>query len=196
MRIDWKKLAPARWIELSSPVTLGFAALALAALLLGTLTGGATTRLLFSAYRSSWASPLFYLRLFLHIFGHVDFSHYAANMSLLLVLGPLVEKHYGWRRYLTMILLTALATALVHLLLSSGTAILGASGVVFMLVFLAAISGRASGKIPLTLVLVAVIYLGQELVGGLLGGDNVSHLAHIAGALCGIAFGLSSKKSL
>ncbi len=194
MAVDWKKLDLRRWIELSSPITLGFALLSLLTLPLAALTGNASTRLLFSVYRSSAADPLFYLRLFLHVLGHADFSHYAGNMALFLVLGPLVEKHYGSGRFVLMLLITALLTALVHLLLSANAAALGASGLVFMLIMLSAISGRSRGKLPLTLVLVALIYLGRELSEGLLNKDNISQLAHIIGGLCGIGFGLLWQK--
>ena len=188
------KINPKNWVELSSPVTLGFAGLSLFALILGGLTGGASTRALFSIYRSSAADVLFYSRLFLHVLGHGDFTHYAANMGMLLVLGPLVEKHYGSGRYLLMIALTALVTGLFHILLSAGTVSLGASGIVFMLILLSAASGRQSGKVPLSLLLVALIYLGQEIAGGIFQKDNISQLAHIIGGLCGLAFGLVFQK--
>lgn len=188
--MNWQKLDPRRWIELSSPVTLGIAGVSLIALILGGVTGGASTRALFSVYRGSWADPQSYLRVILHVFGHADFAHYAANMGMVLVLGPLVEKHHGSRRFLLMVLITALVTGLTHLLLSAGTAALGASGIVFMLIFLSAISGRENGKIPLTLVLVAVIYLGREIAGGLFTRDSISQLAHVMGAVCGVGFGL------
>lgn len=193
MKIDWKKLSPAHWVELSSPVTLGFAGVSLFALALDWLTGGASTRVLFSVYRASPADPLTYVRVFLHVLGHAGFVHYASNMALLLVLGPLVERYYGSLQLLWMMAVTALVTGLAHLLLSSSAAALGASGIVFMLIMLSAISGRSSGKVPLTLVLVAVIYLGQELAGGLFQRDNISQLAHVFGGLCGIVLGMISK---
>ncbi|MHC1787738.1 MAG: rhomboid family intramembrane serine protease [Christensenellales bacterium] len=181
-------------MELSSPLTLGFALLCLLALALQGLTGGASTRALFSIYRASPADPLGYLRLFLHVLGHNDFAHLAANMGLFLVLGPTVEKLYGWRRLLMMIALTALVTGLLHLLLSAHAATLGASGIVFMLIMLSAVSGRRSAKVPLTLILVALLYLGREIAGGLFQPDNISQLAHIAGGACGIIFGLKLKQ--
>jgi membrane associated rhomboid family serine protease len=190
MKINWSKANPRHWVELSSPLTLGIAGVSLFALILGGITRGASTRAVFSVYRSSWADPLSYLRVVLHIFGHGDFAHYAANMGMVLVLGPLVEKHYGSRRFLIMVAVTALVTGLTHILLSPGTAALGASGIVFMLIFLSAISGRENGKIPLTLILVAVIYLGREVAGGLFTRDSISQLAHVMGAVCGVGFGL------
>ena len=184
-----RKLNPKNWLELSSPLTLGFALLSLLALVLGWLTGGAATRALFSVYRSSAANPLFDLRLFLHVLGHSGFAHYAANMAMLLLLSPLVEKQYGAGRTLLMFLVTALITGLFHILLSPYTASLGASGIVFMLILLSAASTRQGSKIPLTLILVALIYLGQELAA-MFRDDTISQLAHLIGGACGLAFGL------
>ena len=194
MRLDIKKLDPRRHIGLDSPVTLAFALLSLLALILGRLTGGWTSDRLFSIYRAPAGDPLLYARLFLHVLGHASFAHFAGNMSLLLVLGPIVEERYGGKRLAFMMAAAALVTALAFILLSSGTKVMGASGIVFMLVFLAAASGRASGKIPLTLVLVAVLYLGGEIADGLFRKDSVSQLSHIIGGCCGIAFGLTGRK--
>ena len=108
---------------------------------------------------------------------------------MFLLLCPLVEKTYGVGRTLLMFAVTALITGLVHLLLSANTASLGASGIIFMLILLSASSTRKTRKIPLTLLLVAVIYMGQEIVG-IFQKDNVSQLAHLIGGLCGLGFGL------
>ena len=189
-----KRLDPRGWLEFSSPLTLGYALFALLVLILSLLTGGGSARALFSVYRAPMGDFLFYPRLFLHVLGHTDFGHYVTNMSLLLVLGPLVEQHYGRGRFLLMIAVTALVSGIFHILLSPGTALLGASGVVFMLIILAAASGRAKGKVPLTLLLVAVFYLGRELYSGIFIRDNISRLSHVAGGLCGIAFGLKFRR--
>jgi membrane associated rhomboid family serine protease len=191
VRAFLRKLDPRRWVELSSPVTLAFLFLSLGALVLNWLTGGASNRLLFSVYRSPAGNLLFYPRLFLHVLGHADFAHFTGNASLLLVLGPLVERHYGAKRYLLMIAVTALVTALAQLLFVPGAATLGASGVVFMLIILAAASGREQGKVPLTLLLAALFYIGREIWAGVAVRDSVSNLSHVVGGLCGIAFGLS-----
>jgi membrane associated rhomboid family serine protease len=168
-----------KWVEFSSPVTLTFTLLALGATLLGMLTGGASTRLLFSVYKSPMASLFFWPRLFLHVLGHADLAHFAGNASLLLVLGPIVEKHYGGKRLISMMALTALITAVFQLLM-----------------LLSAASGGSSQKIPLTLILVAVIYLGKEIYGMVFLNDNISQLSHIVGGLCGIGLGLYYNKNL
>lgn len=189
MKAWWQKCRLSRWIELSSPVTLGFAGLSLLVWLVALITGGGSTKLLFSVYRSSPGDFFFWPRLFLHPLGHVSFSHLATNMAFFLMLGPLVEKHYGRRKMLVMLAVSSLAIALVHLALSPDKAALGASGLVFMMIMLSAISGRSRGKIPLTTILVAIIYLGRELTNGIIGQDSISQLAHITGGVCGLIFG-------
>lgn len=194
--MDWNRLKPSRWLALTSPVTLGFALLSLLALGLDALTRGQSTRSLFSVYRAPLTDPLALPRLLLHVLGHAGFAHYAGNMGLFLVLGPLMEQRYGPARFFAFIAVTAVVTGLTHLLISPGTAMLGASGVVFMLILLSAVSARTTQKVPLTLLLVALIYLGREIVGGLFTHDRVSQLAHIAGGAMGIVLGLFSARRM
>ena len=49
--------------------------------------------------------------------------------------------------------------------------------------------GVRNGVIPITLILVAVCYLGGELWDAIFVNDNVSQLTHIIGGLCGGALG-------
>ena len=179
-----------RRIRYNSPVVLTFALASLAVLLLGMLTGDATTGLLFCVYRFSPGDLLGYFRLFGHVLGHADLEHYIGNMTLLLLLGPMLEEKYGSKALLLSIAVTALASGLVHCLLSGG-ALLGASGIVFMMIMLSSLAGMESGTIPLTMILVAVIYIGGEVVNGILLHDSVSQLTHIVGGLCGTAIGFA-----
>lgn len=183
-----------RRIQYNAPVILSFALLSAAALFLGELTDGVTTQKLFSVYRSSWADPLTYARLLLHVLGHSGFAHYSGNMLMILVLGPMVEERYGSKNTLVLITVTALTTGLIHCFLSPGVALLGASGIVFMLIFLASLAGMGKNRIPLTLILVAVIYFTQEVYSGLFSADNISHLTHIIGGCCGIVLGMAIRK--
>lgn len=183
-----------RRIRYNSPVVLTFVLAALAALLLNTLTKGGSNRYLFSVYRCSLLDPLAYVRFFCHVLGHTDLNHYLNNMLLLLLVGPALEEKYGSRILLEAIALTALATGLVEFLFFPGFALLGASGVVFMMIVLSSFTDTKRGGIPLTLILVAALYLGGELVAGFTQTDNISQLAHIVGGACGIAFGFSLAK--
>ena len=180
-------------IHYNSPVILTFFFLSLAVLALDYVTQGWTTRNLFSVYRSP-VTPLWFLRLFGHVLGHSGYAHFAGNMVLLLVIGPPMEERYGSRALLWGILLTALISGLLQCFLFPGYALLGASGIVFMLILLSSLSGMKSGTIPLTLILVAVIYLGQEIYAGLFVADNTAHFMHLAGGVCGTGFGFLVRK--
>ena len=182
-------------IQYNSPVVLSFALLSLLALILGRLTGGWTTRALFSVYRAPLTDPLTYVRMVGHVLGHSGYAHYMGNMTLLLVIGPPLEEKYGSRRLLGCILFTALASGLVQFIFFPGTALLGASGIVFMMIVLSSLAGMREGTIPLTLILVVLIYLGGEIVDAVTVRDNVSQLTHIVGGLCGAGLGFSMKKT-
>lgn len=182
-------VARVKRIHYNAPVTLTFFFLSLAALLLDLLTQGQSTRLCFSVYRSP-LSPLFFVRLLGHVLGHSGWAHFSGNMVLFLVVGPPMEEKYGSRTLLTGILLTALISGVLQCLLFPGSALLGASGILFMLILLSSLSGMRSGSIPLTLILVAAIYLGQEVCSALFVQDNVAHFMHLVGGLCGALFGL------
>ena len=178
-------------IQYNSPVVLTFALLSLGALALGWATGGWTTLHLFCVYRSPLSDPLTYVRLVGHVLGHSGYAHYLSNMMLLLVAGPPLEEKYGSRRLLLCILVTALISGLVQFLCFPKTALLGASGIVFMLILLSSLSGMRAGAIPLTLILVAVLYLGGEVVDAITLRDNVSQLTHVVGGLCGACLGFA-----
>ncbi|MCI8477631.1 MAG: rhomboid family intramembrane serine protease [Oscillospiraceae bacterium] len=178
-------------IHYNAPVVLTVFLLSLAALILGTITSGWTTQHLFSVYRSSPLNPLFYLRLFTHILGHSGYEHFVGNMVLLLVVGPPMEEKYGSGTLLIGILLTAVISGLLQCLLFPNTALLGASGVVFMLIMLSSLAGMKTGSIPLTLILVAILYLGQEIYSALFVQDNVAHFMHLVGGTTGTVFGFT-----
>ncbi len=179
-----------RKFQYNSPVVLTFTLLTFVVLALSNLTGGASTTLLFSVYRSSLLQPLSYVRLFGHVLGHVDLGHLAGNMTLFLLLGPILEEKYGSQEMLEMFAIVALVTGVVNMIFFPGVALLGASGIVFMMIILSSVTSVERGKIPLTLLVVAVLYLGGEVYSGLFTADNISQLSHIIGGICGGVFGL------
>ena len=181
-------------IRFNAPVILTFALLALIVLILDGITGGVSTTKRFCLYRAPLTDPLTYVRLFGHVLGHSSYSHYMGNMLLLLLVGPPVEDRFGSRNTLIYIAITALVTGVVQLVFFPGTALMGASGVVFMLIVLSSFTENRKDGIPVTMVVVVVLYLGRELIDGLLVQDNVSQITHIVGGLCGLAFGLSGQR--
>ena len=137
-------------IRFNAPATLTFALLALGALLLGQTLGSGVTMKYFCVYRSSLADPLTYLRFFTHVLGHADYSHYMGNMLLLLLVGPPLEEKYGWKKMAWFMAVTALVTGLVQFIFFPHTALLGASGIVFMMIVLSSFTESRGGGIPVT----------------------------------------------
>ncbi len=180
-------------IRFNSPVVLGFAFISACALAAGYLTHGQSNILLFSVYKGSFKDPLFYVRLFTHVFGHANISHYSNNMILLLLVGPLLEEKYGSGRLAGIMAAVALITGIVHILLPGNSALLGASGIVFAFILLSSVTGSGKG-IPLTTVIVAVIYITQQVYDGVTAADNISQLTHIIGGTIGAVYGLTMKR--
>lgn len=179
----------------NSPVILWFSIICLIALVLGIVTGGWTNRMFFSVYRSSLTNPLTYVRFIGHIFGHAGWEHFIGNITLILVVGPLLEEKYGSSNILFVILTTSFVTGLVNFIFFPHVQLLGASGVVFALILLSSVSSIQEGSIPLTFILVAVIYIGGEMYSGIFVKDNVANLTHILGGIVGAGLGYIMNKS-
>ena len=175
-------------IDFNAPVILSIALISLVLLILDSFFGGSIHRLL-SARRSSLLDPMQYLRLFTHVLVHSDLSHYTNNFMMILAIGPMVEEKYGSRNLMLIIICTALITGLINVLFFPGRAILGASGIVFLLILLASFTNIQQGRLPITVPLVALLYIGNEVFRGVFFTDSISQLSHIAGGLCGAFFG-------
>ena len=86
---------------------------------------------------------------------------------------------------------TALVTGLVLWFFFPNSALMGASGVVFMLIVLASFAGMRTGTIPLTLILVLILYLGSEIFQAVTGTAGLAQLTHNAGGVLGMIFGFT-----
>lgn len=180
-------------IDYNSPIILSFVFLSFIVLILGYITKGFTTRMFFCVYRSSPLDLLTYVRLFGHVLGHANLSHYINNMMMMLLVGPMLEEKYGSKTLLEMILVTALITGLVNNMIFR-TGLLGASGIVFMMIILSSVTSVKEGKIPLTLIVVVILYLGEQVAADIFSADNISQLTHIVGGICGGVFGMMMNK--
>lgn len=136
----------------------------------------------------NWSNPLTYPRFVSHIFGHQGMGHFVGNFTLILLIGPILEEKYGSRDLLLMMAVTAIITSILWIVLFDGQCLLGASGIVFMLIVLSSLTNFQSGKIPLTFILVILLFLGKELLDSF-GQDQVSQFGHIIGGICGGLFG-------
>ena len=139
-------------------------------------------RLNFSPLRlRNWVS------IFTHVIGHSDWSHLVRNFSIILLVGPMLEENHGSVPLLIMIAITSVVTGFLNVILFN-TALMGASGVAFMMILLASFTNFSRGEIPITFLLVLVLYLGDQ-VRSSFSESNISHFAHIAGGFCGSLFG-------
>jgi GlpG protein len=183
-------------IVINSPVVLTFSAICVLALVLDKVTARNSTALLFSVYRSgaSMASPFTYLRFFGHVFGHLDISHLTGNLMMLLILGPMLEERYGGKILTAVIAVTALITGVASFILFPNQALMGASGVVFAFILLASFTSFKEREIPLTFILVAILYIGQQIYQGIFVDDNISQFTHILGGITGSVLGYNLNK--
>lgn len=181
-------------ISFNAPVTLTFVTLCFLATMLGRLTGGVADRLFFMTYHSSMASPLTYVRLFTHVLGHSGWDHFINNASYILLLGPMLEEKHGSVKLIEVILVTALVTGVVNYVFFPSVGLCGASGVVFAFILITSFTGFQDGEIPITFILVAVIFIGQQVYEGIMVRNDVSHLSHIIGGVVGSVIGYSLNK--
>lgn len=182
-------------IKLNAPVILSLAAVSLIAALLNYLTEGVSGRLLFMTYHSPLLSPMTWVRAFTHIFGHADWAHLMGNMSYLLLLGPMLEEKYSSKTLAAVIAITAFGTSLVNYIFFPQVALCGASGVVFAFILLSSFTSFQEGEIPITFLLVAVFFIGQQIYEEITVQDQISNMAHIVGGIIGgfLGYGLNVK---
>lgn len=58
-----------------------------------------------------------------------------------------------------------------------------------MLIVMTSFVNVQETKIPITLVLILLFYIVNEIIEGIFKKDEVSHAGHVIGALCGLFFG-------
>ena len=146
---------------------------------------------------------------------HSSTGHLTGNISIILLLAPMVEGRLGSRAFVGLLVFTSVVGGLANAILSS-RGIIGASGIVFMLIMLTplALSAPAAPRppaspnggvetvfsslvrpatkanhLPVTFVLLFALYVGKELTL-MFSDDGVSHLGHLVGGLCGAGVGL------
>lgn len=180
-------------LTFNSPVVLIFSFVCAAVFLLGQIGIGKDLFLLYPQWDMS--NPVWYVRIWSHSLGHASTEHLMGNMALFLLLGPIVEEKYGSKNLLIMIFTTAIVTGIIQIMFFN-VGLLGASGVVFMLILLVSLVNFKNKEIPLTFILIVVIYIGKELMGTF-SEDNISHSTHIIGGIVGAVFGfaLAGKKA-
>ena len=175
------------YFQYNAVVTLTMFFVSLFVLIIDSITRGSAKKYVFSSERASLKSPLTYIRFFTHIFGHLNWEHFSNNYLKILLLGPLIEEKYGSINLLIMILITAFIIGLVNFIIGKSR-IYGASGIAFMMIVLSAFVNVAERKIPITLILIILFYIIDE-IKNLRKKDGIGHDAHLIGGICGAVFG-------
>jgi GlpG protein len=134
---------------------------------------------------------MWYVSLLTYVFGHSSIEHLLGNMSLLLILGPIIELKYGTQRFVMMSIITAIVTGVLHTLLWDNH-LLGFSGLVFMYIVLSTLLNIRNREIPFTFILVVVLYFGMEILSSLKE-TQISHFAHLFGGAMGAFWGFYKK---
>jgi membrane associated rhomboid family serine protease len=124
--------------------------------------------------------------------GDIAFAHILFNMFALWMFGSNLERFWGAKRFLTFYLLCGLAAGITQLVMQRDGTAVGASG---------AIMGIMAGfaylfpntemfimfiPIPIKAKYVVPGFMALDLFGGISGGDNIAHWAHLGGAFAGL----------
>lgn len=181
-------------LKYNAPVSITFALICAAVLMIDQSLVPGIISSLFTAESSltfKFENYPSYIRLITHVLGHDSWSHLLGNLTLILLLGPILEEKHGSRVILIMLFITAFVCGLVNVLFFN-TELLGASGIVFMMIVLVSFVNIKQGEIPLTLLLVIGLYLLKEILA-VFEEDDVSQISHILGGVCGCVFGFSKR---
>jgi membrane associated rhomboid family serine protease len=176
-------------ITFNAPVVLGFTVAAcLVQVLSDSIFPSLNEHYFASLGHFDYGQVADYFRLFSHIAGHSGWDHLVGNFSIILLIGPILEDRYGSKKLGLMMLVTAVITGILNVVLwDSG--LLGASGIAFMMILLSSLVNFKSGTIPVTFILIVLLYLGSEIYQAVKANDQISQFAHIVGGICGMGFG-------
>ncbi len=182
-------------LSFNSPVIITFTFICLIVFGVNRLTLGWSNRYLFGVYGASLLDIGTYVRVFGHVLGHANWPHFLGNMTLIMVIGPMLEEKYGSRNIFKLIVINALVTGVFHMLVFPNDILVGASGIVFSFIMLSSFTKTQYDAIPITVILVAFMYFGQELYQSIFIRDNISQMSHMLGGLVGLWSGyrLSAK---
>ncbi len=176
-------------IKFNSPVILTFALICTVVYFLNVFLAGNLNALFSVGPDIQWSNPLSIITLITHTIGHGSLDHLLGNLTFILLLGPIIEEKYGSQKLLYMMIVTALVTGILNVLFFS-TGLMGASGIVFMLILLVSFTNVSAGQIPVTFILVAILFVGKEILQTA-SANQISETAHIIGGICGGIFGFN-----
>jgi len=134
-----------------------------------------------------------YWQFFTYMFVHSNLSHLFSNMLGLLFFGITLERSIGSKEFLLFYFVTGTLCGVFSFILNwilgaYGVFLMGASGVIYAILLLFAVSFPRStiyiwGIIPLPAPILVIVYTIFELVSQFSANSNIAHYAHLAGFL-------------
>jgi membrane associated rhomboid family serine protease len=182
-------------IRYNAPVILTFALVAAIAMLITQFVGPGFMQSFFMVPGKYGGFNFFsvdFYKLVSHAIGHAGWDHLVGNFTFILLIGPILEEKYGSSNILFMMIVTALVTGIVNVLFFP-TALLGASGIVFMLIVLISFTNIKGDEIPITLIVIILLFLAKEIIG-MFQQNDISEAAHLIGGSFGGLFGFFFSK--
>lgn len=179
-------------LKYNAPTSLTFALIATTVLLVDQYIMPGTIEALFTAEGATtfqFDNVPAYVRMFTHVFGHADWDHLLSNLTLILLLGPILEEKFGTKPLAWMIVVTSLMNGLTNTFFFD-SALMGSSGVAFMMILMVSFANIRAGEFPVTALLVIGLYLFKEILA-IFRYDEISQVSHIIGATCGAIFGFT-----
>ena len=131
-----------------------------------------------------------YFRILLYPFGFSSWNQLTANLVFILLLFPKIESVFG-KLFSSMLVLITVAFAGVICVCFSNSVIYGTSGIVCMLLILAIFISADKRQIPVSYILLAVIYFAREIVS-IIDTNTIEVFCHFAGSLAGSLVGILS----
>ena len=180
-----------------SPLVIIFAVISILIMVLNTIaeSRGAVGLLgFFSAPTSfkaeatafNFRNPVHYLRLFFHIFGQRHWAGLVRDLSFILLLGPQLEKLYGTKLLLLMFSVCAFVTGVLNVCFLA-VPLCGAGCIAFMMILLTVYMSIKKQVVPVSCVLLLLLYTGQSISST--GGGN-TEIVHLIAGICGSLFGM------
>ena len=177
-------------LRFNAPVTFSLALMAAAVMLVDRYLAAGLISSIFTAPGSNFDStnPTHYIGLLTYVFGHESWTHLWNNFLIIILLGPILEEKHDPKAFGIMILVATLITGIFNILLKQPP-LVGSSAIAFMMIMLVSFARSKPGDIPVSFILVFILYLLSELTKATAGTGSSSSIAHIVGGVCGVIFG-------
>ncbi len=131
-------------------------------------------------------------QLITYMFMHGGISHILFNMFALWMFGMILERFWGAKRFLTFYILCGIFAGITQLVMQPAGIAIGASGAIMGI--MAAFAYLFPNTelfimfipIPIKAKYVVPGFMALDIFGGISGGDNIAHWAHLGGAFAGL----------